>query len=216
MWVGESLGSMGVMGATTGAAHSGASLFTAKALLEVLRRRVEGGRRGARGAVGTFEMRVRRGNNNRRVVDVGFLHVNGVVVLVFLVDLGVENAGDGHIETLTLVVARWASNGSASIGGSTLLKGTHSGDLRTLHDRCAEGHRDPVRRRVDILVLQMNGVVIIAPLVHVGVGLHVGRVRADEAAITVIARWATDGSTANLGGGEAMLLLSTKISWVRR
>jgi hypothetical protein len=48
-------------------------------------------------------------------------------------------------------------------------------------------------------VLNINVVVILAPLIHLGVGLDIGRVGANKATVAVIARGATNGGATSLG-----------------
>jgi hypothetical protein len=67
-------------------------------------------------------------------------------------------------------------------------------------------------RRVDVLVLEVNGVIILVPLVHLSVGLEVGRVRADEATVTIVSRWTTHCGATRHRRWEAMLLTFDKLS----
>lgn len=145
-----------------------------------------------------------------RCVNVLVLEFDGVVILVVVVHCGVEVTGDGHIEALAFVIARGATNSSAAIRSRTLAERSHAGNLGSLLGRgvskCNTG------TIVHILVLDVDGVVILAPPIDLGVGLDVGRVGAETLAI-IVSRWASDGSTTSLGVGvETMLLLQNGLA----
>jgi hypothetical protein len=135
-------------------------------------------------------------------VNMCVLNSNGVVILVVVVHLSIENAGNGHVEDLALIVTRGAAHGSTA-RSATLLEGTHSRDLGALLSHHRRTEVNVVRRRgEDIGVFQVNGVVILAVLVDLGVGLDIGRVGAGEATIAIIS-----GRTAH--GGATSLWLVT-------
>ena len=57
-------------------------------------------------------------------------------------------------------------------------------------------------------MLQLDGVVILVPLVHLGIGLDIGRVGADKAIVAIIPRRPTDRGTASLGMEVTMARMS--------
>lgn len=148
-----------------------------------------------------------RVHNERSRVDMLVLDVDGVVILVLVFNLGVEDTSHRHIEALSLVVAGGATDGSATWSTPlSLSKGPRARDLGVVGSWVAKRHRHHRRARVHIGVLQLDGVVILVPLVNLGIGLDTSRVGADEATVVVIARRSTDGGTTSLRM-EVMLVL---------
>lgn len=140
-------------------------------------------------------------------VDILVLDVDGVVILVLVFNLGVEDTSHRHIEALSLIIAGGATDGSATWSTTlSLSKGPRSRDLWAVRSWVAKGHRHHRRARVHIGVLQLDGVVILVPLVNLGIGLDTSRVGADEATVVIIARRSTDGGTTSLRM-EVMLVL---------
>lgn len=138
-------------------------------------------------------------------VDMLVLDIDGVVILVLIFNLGVEDTSHRHIEALALIIAGGATDRS-STWNTTLSKGSHSRDLGAVPSGVAKWHRHHRRARVHIRVLHLNGVVILVPLVDLGIGLDTSGVGADEATVVIIARRSTDGGTTSLGM-EVMLVL---------
>ena len=56
-------------------------------------------------------------------------------------------------------------------------------------------------------MLQVDGVVILAPLVDLGFGLDISRVRGDEAVVTIMSGGSAYGGTTGMRWLEAMPLL---------
>ena len=140
-------------------------------------------------------------------VDMFVLDVGGVVILVLILNLGVENTSHREIEALALIIAGWATHGSSTWRNTlSLSERSHSRDLGAAHSGVAKVHRHHRRARVHIAVLQLDGVVILVPLVDLGIGLDTSGVGADEATVVIIARRSTDGGTTSLRM-EVMLLL---------
>lgn len=142
----------------------------------------------------TLEVRRRvhmnRSNDGRRV-DVLVLDINRVVILGRLIDISVEVTSDRHVEGLALIVSRRTTLSSAA-GRPTALDG----------ERSSTGGQSRARvhvRRVDISVLDLDGVVILAVLIHVAVSVNIGTVGSIEVAILIISGWATKSCAANLG-----------------
>ena len=144
-------------------------------------------------------MRGRVHNGNR--VDVLVLDIDGVVILVHIFDFGVEDTSHRHIEALPLIIAGWAADGSSTRSTTlSLAERSHSRDLGASGGTgVAIRHGHDGRARVHIGVLQLNGVIILVPLVHLCISLDAGRVGADEAIVAIIARRPTDRGTASLG-----------------
>lgn len=144
--------------------------------------------------------------NDRSLVDVLVLHINRMVILVVVIDLRVEDTSYGHIKALAFIVTRRTSNGRAT-RGAALRKGTHAGNLRTFDHRWAVDGGGVMGTLVHILVLQVDGVVILAPLVDLGVDLDIGRVGANEATVAIISRGPANSGATTMMGWVAMLLL---------
>jgi hypothetical protein len=121
----------------------------------------------------TASKRRRPRGKDRRLVNILVLHLDRMIVLVELIDIGVEVAGDGHIEALAFIIARGAPNGSATRRPVALLIRTQVRDhrARAFKERARLLPRH--RRRVHILVLDVNGVIILAPFIHIAVGVDV-------------------------------------------
>jgi hypothetical protein len=209
--VGVSEARMAVLRTTTGSTHGCTTLFLGTpTLLKGRGRSIEccGGRTSGTAMVTMGRSVERRGRvdiNNGRV-NVLVLDSNGVIILVVVVHLRLEGAGDGHIEALALIVARGATHSSAA-RGPTLFEGAHARDLRTLHNyRVTEVE---MVRRVHILVLQVDGVVILAVLVDLRLGLDIGSVGTDEATITVISRGTAHSGATSMGYRTILLLYSS-------
>ena len=147
-------------------------------------------------------------NERRRSIDILVFDVDGVVILVFIFNLGVEHTSERHVEALALIISGGATDGSSTWSATALFlsKGSHSRDLGAVSNGVAKGHRHHRRARVHIGVLQLNRVVILVPLVDLGISLDTSGVRADEATVVIIARWPTDGGTTSLRV-EVMLVL---------
>ena len=155
---------------------------------------------------GPAEVRVRV-HIHRSRVDMLVLDVDGVVILVLIFNLGVEDTSHRHIEALALIVTGGATDGSSTWSTTlSLSKGSHSRDLGTVPSGVAKRHRHRRRAGVHIGVLQLNGVVILVPLVDLGIGLDASGVGADEATVVIIARRPTNGGTTSLRM-EVMLVL---------
>lgn len=151
--------------------------------------------------------RASRVHMDRSRVDIRVLDLGGVVVLVLLFGLGVEDTSHGHIEALALIVARGAAHGSSTWDTTlSLAEGSHSRGLGAV----AKWHRHHGRVRVHIRVLQLDGVVILLPLVDLGIGLDISGVRADEATVNIIARRSTDGGTTSLGMEVTMTIIARR------
>jgi hypothetical protein len=141
-------------------------------------------------------------------VDVLVLDSNGVIILVVVVHLRLEDAGDGHVKALALIVTRGTTDNSAA-RRATLLERTHARDLGALLNN--RGTEVEMGRRVHILVLQVDGVIILAVLVDLRVGLDIGSIGTGEATITVISRGTADNG--GTGMGYEIMLLSTNLAW---
>jgi hypothetical protein len=153
-------------------------------LTETSRRASKAGRRAVR--------RVRRssGNEDGRRVNIGVLHLDRVVVLGILINGSLDIGGDRHIKALALVIARGTTHSSAAVVRVQAALG--EGTLA----RSEDGAK---RRRVNISVFDLDGVVVLAVLIHFGLGVDVGAsVRADEASITIIARRSAHGSATDV------------------
>jgi hypothetical protein len=124
------------------------------------------------------------GSKDRRRVNVLVLHLDGVVVLGVLIDGGLDICGDWHVEGLALVVARRATHSSASM----------------VRVQAALGER-PLARSVDqwrwvnISVLDLDRVVVLAVLIHSGVGLHIGATIVEATVLIIAGRPAHRGAT---------------------
>jgi hypothetical protein len=141
------------------------------------------------GRVSTEDNGTRATEGRRRRIDVLVLEVNGVVILAILIDVGVGVNGDGSVELLTTIVSGWATHGSATL-------------LMLMSPAALEGSAPgrEVRRRENIGVLEINGVVILAVLVHRG--LKVASDGLAEANSIIITGWTAHGG-ATMGVGEA-------------
>jgi hypothetical protein len=136
--------------------------------------------------------RVRRswGNEDGRRVDIGVLHLDGVVVLGVLVNGSLNIGGNWHIEALALIIAGGTTDNSAAVVRVQAAPG--EGTLTRSEDRAK-------RRRVNISVLDLDGVVVLAVLIHIGVGVHIGASeRTIEGSISIIARRSAHGSATDV------------------
>jgi hypothetical protein len=176
------------LSSTTTAAASGALLGAGRVGT------AEGGNTTLRDeGAGTPELR-----EGRTGVDILVLHVNGVVISVALVDTSMGVDGDGHVELLAPIVARRSTHSSPTLLG-----------LPTTLEGRAERKRG--RRRVDVGVLEVNGVVIVAVLVHLGVEVGVNTVVKVQA-VVLSRRSAHNGRTGLAGVREASRSISRSIS----
>jgi hypothetical protein len=199
--VGMREASRAVVRTTTGSTDEGTILFLGTpTLLKGRGRSIEccGGR-----TSGTAMVTMGRWVERRGRVDVLVLDSNGVIILVVVVHLRLEDAGDGHVKALALIVTRWATDNSAA-RRATLLERTHARDLGALLNN--RGTEVEMGRRIHILVLQVDGVIILAVLVDLRVGLDIGSIGTGEATITVISRGTADNGGTGMGY-EIMLLL---------
>jgi hypothetical protein len=199
--VGMREASRAVVRPTTGSTDDGTILFLGTpTLLKGRGRSIEccGGR-----TSGTAMVTMGRWVERRGRVDVLVLDSNGVIILVVVVHLRLEDAGDGHVKALALIVTRGATDNSAA-RRATLLERTHARDLGALLNN--RGTEVEMGRRVHILVLQVDGVIILAVLVDLRVGLDIGSIGTGEATITVISRGTADNGGTGMGY-EIMLLL---------
>lgn len=153
---------------------------------------------------GSIELRGRVHDAVSRRVNVLALDVDGVIILVLICDSGIENTRHGQIEALALIVARGATNGGST--WSTTLSLAKGPLPRGLGAAVAKWYRYHWRTRVHIRVLQLDGVIILVPLVDLCIGLDTSRVGADKSAIVIISRRSPNSGTASLGM-EVMLVL---------
>jgi hypothetical protein len=199
------IGAIGTIGtivvAATGTSHGSTAVLRAPALLpracrdmvvltvgvgsltESSRRASKAGRRAVR--------RVRRcGDEDGRRVNIGVLHLDGVVVLGVLVDGGLDIGGNWHVKALALIIAGGTTHSSASVVRVQAALG--EGTLARPEDGAK-------RRRVNISVLDLDGVVVLAVLIHIGVGVHIGaRIGTVEGSVSIIARWSAHGSSTDV------------------
>lgn len=129
----------------------------------------------------TLEVRTGVGinrSNNGRSVNVLVLDIDRVVILGRLIHFGVEVASDGHVEGLALIVARRSTLSSAT-GRPAALE-------RERTSTRAESRAGVDVRWVDISVLDLDRVIILAELVHIGVSVDAGSIGNIESAVLVI------------------------------
>jgi hypothetical protein len=135
-------------------------------------------------------------NRNGRTVDVGSVHLDGVVVLRVLVHVAVDTNGGRVTEADTTVLARGTTQGCATASNTVRRVGTAEGTT-VRNDRTGATTNWEGGRRVDIVVLEIDGVVILVVLVNTSGNIDSDR--SGESLATVIARGATYGSTALQG-----------------
>jgi hypothetical protein len=117
-------------------------------------------------------------SNDRSRVDILVLDIDRVVVLGRLVDVGVEVTSDGHVEGLAFIVARRTALSSAA-GRPAALDGERTSTR-------GESRARVNVRWVDISVLDLDGVIILAELVHVGVSVNAGGIGNIEGSILIV------------------------------
>jgi hypothetical protein len=146
--------------------------------------------------------------DDRARVDVLVLHVNGVVILAILIHIGVKDASDRHIEGLALVIARGTTLDRAAGGPGTLVEWASSRAIR-MAKWASTGTKSrtgttvtEAGRRVDILVLDLDGVVVLVVLIHVCVSVNVRTVWASESPILVFSRRTAHNGATNMGRVE--------------
>jgi hypothetical protein len=183
---------------TRGATESGATIGVVRSFSSVVRTTA----RTAEGSATLLGVPALRVAPTR--VNVSVLLLNRVVILVEVVDIGVDDCSKGHVELLATIIARRTTEGGTA-GASTLSEGTHSRYLRTVE------HSGGVAVGELILVLDVDGVVVLAPLLHLVVGLDIGRVGAHKATVTVLSSGATKRSASNMRGCEAILATLKKL-----
>lgn len=194
--------------ATTGAAHGSTTVLRAPVLLprgcgDVIVLSVgvgsltESSRRASEAGRGAVRVRRSRGNIDGRGVNIGILHLKRVVVLSVLINGSLHIGGERHIKALALIIARGTTDNSASVLrvqaalGEGALAGSKDGEKR---------------RRVNVSVLDLDGVVVLAVLIHIGVGVHIGAsVRANKGSVIVIAGRSPHGSATDVGVVAASL-----------
>jgi hypothetical protein len=202
--VGMREASRAVVRTTTRSTHDGTMLFLGTpALLKGRGRSIEccGGR-----TSGTSMVTMGRSVELRGRVNVLVLDSNGMIILVVVVHLRLKDAGDGHVKALALIVTRRTTDNSAA-RRATLLERTHARDLGAILNN--GGTEVGMGRRVHILVLQVDGVIILAVLVDLRVGLDIGSIRTGEATITVISRGTADNGGPSVGYEIIPLLYSS-------
>lgn len=127
-------------------------------------------------------------------VDVLMLQTDGVVILVVLIDISGSLNVSGSAEALATIVARGATNGSAtSVRPESLAKGIWTIVAATRGPAEVRGRMLNHGRSVDMLVLDVDGVVILILIFNFGVE-DTGH-RHIEALALIISGGATDGSS---------------------
>jgi hypothetical protein len=121
------------------------------------------------------------GDDVRSLVNVLVLQVDAVVVLGVLVDISVGVDCDRSTEGLATIITGGTTHGSATVLG---LPSTLEGSAVGVEGRCD-------RRKILILVLEVDRVVILVELIHLGV--EVAGNRGTESLTTIISRGTTHG-----------------------
>jgi hypothetical protein len=142
-------------------------------------------------------------------MDILVLDIDGVVISVALLDGSLGIDCDRHVELLATVIAGGTTHDSATALGFPASLG-----LPTTLEGSTESRRTEMnmgRRGVDVGVFDVDGVVIVAVLIHLGVEVGVNAIV--EVDTIVLARRTAYGSTTSLDGGmEALRFIGGRIT----
>lgn len=110
----------------------------------------------------------------RRRVDISRVSLDGVVVFVVLVHIGIHIDTVGLREAHTTIVARRTAHGGTTVTATGLtIRRVGTAERSTDNgSRTTHVERRNWRTGVYILVLEVDRVVILVGLVHIGVGVY--------------------------------------------